>query len=845
MQIKRLLLFTPFIIASAFAQKTTILQDLLHFGGIPIAAPILCDSVNLKNEKFKTASFLKSSISEPASFKVLKVGADSIFRGGKPTKGSELSLFKFYFTPTDFLPVKLEFESPNVLEIYVDGEKNTDKNSTDKSWEKAGSVPVKLNADPRQYEILVKMQVNAADSCEAMLKISAQTEKRDSAAVFAFSSSERRRYWTSDFLMGKKILGVSLSPNGRFALVNYSYVYKDGSVGNCCELTDLNSGKLLWREDPNTRQLAWMPLSNSLYYTSKGFSGKELRTLDPLTLEEKVLVKDFPDGSYTWSPKESFLLYSVPETLPAEKGDLRRIINPEDRQPEFRSRNSLFLYDLKTGLKRRLTFGTDNVYLLAYSDDEKQILFSTRRAFLPEHPFSDGSLFMLTLDNMKVDTIWQHEKYASWATFSPDGKKLLIRGDANAFGGIGLKIESNQTANTYDEQLFLMDLATRKVEALTKDFDPAVQYAQWSSFDGKIYINAEDKDYKRMFTLDPLTKKITRLPLSPDVIGGFELALTTGRAAYFGSTVSETGKVYTMDLKTQKEKMVVAPGVERLSKVEPIKVEDWNFKASDGTTIYGRYYLPPGFDAAKKYPMLVYYYGGTSPTSRAFESNYPLNLYAAMGYVVYTLQPSGTTGFGQAFSARHVNAWGDKTSDEIIQGTKQFCREHAYADSTKLGCFGASYGGFMTMYLQTKTDLFKAAVSHAGISSISSYWGEGYWGYTYSSAASSGSYPWNNRELYLDHSPLFNADKIKTPLLLLHGSVDTNVPIGESIQLFTALKMMGKEVEFVRIEGENHSVRNFSRKMEWQRTILAYFAKYLKSDDRWWTELYKPTALEK
>lgn len=845
MRIKLLLLFSPFILTSSIAQKTTLLKDVLYYGGISVPAPILCDSVNLNNEKFKTASILKTPLSEPAEYKVLQAGTDSVFNGGKPLTGSELSLFKFYLCPTDFLPLKVEIKSPNTLEVYVDGEKNTDKSTTEKSWDKAGSVSVNLKADPRQYAIVVKMQVNATDSCAVLLKVSVVTEKRDSSAVFSFSSSERRRYWTSDFLMGKKAQVVSLSPNGRFALINYNYVYKDGSAGNCCELTDLNTGKMLWREDPNNRQLAWMPLSNTLYYMAKGFSGRELRTLDPLTLEEKVLLKDFPEGSFTWSPKETFLIYSVSESLPAEKGELHRIINPEDRQSEFRSRNSLFLYDLKTGLKRRLTFGTDEVNLLAYSSDEKQLLFSTRRAFLPEQPFSDGSLFLLTLDNMKVDTIWYHDKYASWATFSPDGKKLLVRGDPNAFGGIGLKTDSGQIANDYDGQLFIMDLATRKVEALTKDFDPSVPFAQWSPFDGKIYLSAEDRDYVRIFSLDPVTKKITRLPLSPDVIGGFDLALTAGKAIYFGSTVSETGKVYSMDLKSQKEKLLAAPGAERLAMVEPVKVEDWNFKASDGTILYGRFYLPPGFDSTKKYPTLVYYYGGTSPTSRAFESNYPLNLYAAMGYVVYTLQPSGTTGFGQAFSARHVNAWGDRTADEIILGTKQFCREHPFADSTKLGCFGASYGGFMTMYLQTKTDMFKAAVSHAGISSIASYWGEGYWGYTYSSAASAGSYPWNNPELYWDHSPLFHADKIKTPLLLLQGSVDTNVPIGESIQMFTALKVLGKDVEYVRIEGENHSIRNFSRKMEWQRTILAFFAKHLKSDDRWWVEMYKPTALEK
>ena len=92
------------------------------------------------------------------------------------------------------------------------------------------------------------------------------------------------------------------------------------------------------------------------------------------------------------------------------------------------------------------------------------------------------------------------------------------------------------------------------------------------------------------------------------------------------------------------------------------------------------------------------------------------------------------------------------------------------------------------MYLQTKTDMFAAAASHAGISNVTSYWGEGYWGYSYNSVAAADSYPWNNPDLFTKHGALFNADKINTPLLLLHGTVDTNVPIGESIQLYNALK---------------------------------------------------------
>lgn len=146
------------------------------------------------------------------------------------------------------------------------------------------------------------------------------------------------------------------------------------------------------------------------------------------------------------------------------------------------------------------------------------------------------------------------------------------------------------------------------------------------------------------------------------------------------------------------------------------EVHDWNFQAAAGDTIYGRYYLPPHFDPSKKYPLIVNYYGGTSPTERSLENRYPSHTYAALGYVVYIIQPSGATGFGQEFSARHVNAWGKRTGDEIIEGTKKFCEEHSFVDAKKIGCIGASYGGFMTQYLQTKTDIFAAAISHAGIS---------------------------------------------------------------------------------------------------------------------------------
>ena len=217
---------------------------------------------------------------------------------------------------------------------------------------------------------------------------------------------------------------------------------------------------------------------------------------------------------------------------------------------------------------------------------------------------------------------------------------------------------------------------------------------------------------------------------------------------------------------------------------------------------------------------------------------YTPQLFASRDYVVYVVNPSGTTGYGQEFSARHVNAWGKRTADEIIEGTKEFCRQHPFVDDKKIGCLGASYGGFMTQLLQTKTDIFAAAVSHAGISNVTSYWGEGFWGYSYNAVAAAKSYPWTDPELYTQQGSLFNADKIHTPLLLLHGTVDTNVPIGESIQLFNALKVLGRTVEFITVEDQNHVITDYNKRKLWQNTIMAWFAKWLQDDPQWWDSMY-------
>ena len=639
---------------------------------------------------------------------------------------------------------------------------------------------------------------------------------------------------------GTRIRSVSLSPNGKYLLTSYQTTFPGGKTESFQQVTDRAGGQVL--VESSTNNYSWTPQSNRLYYTRNGLQGKELVTIDPATKTESVLAANLPDGWFVFSPTEDYLIFTVSEEGPKKDEDMEEILVPDDRQPGWRTRYFLHKYDLATGLFERLTYGYNSTSLNDISKDGRYLLFTSREATLTQRPFSTTTLYRMDLQTMEIEKILK-DPFISFASFSPDGKQLAVAASGEAFDGIGLNIAPGQTSNTADGQLFIYDLASKQATTVTKEFDPSVQNFTWNNYDKQIYLQGEDKDCVRLYVLNPANGKINPVPLKEEILSDFTIAEAAPELVYFGESASNSQRLYSVNLKKNTTVCLKDLSETILKDVTLGEVHDWNFQAAAGDTIYGRYYLPPHFDPNKKYPLIVNYYGGTSPTERSLENRYPSHAYAALGYVVYIIQPSGATGFGQEFSARHVNAWGKRTGDEIIEGTKKFCAEHNFVDAQKIGCIGASYGGFMTQYLQTKTDIFAAAISHAGISDITSYWGEGYWGYSYSSLATANSYPWNARDIYVEQSPLFHADKINTPILFLHGSVDTNVPVGESIQMFTALKLLGKETAFIQVKGQNHQIFDYKKRAEWNNTIYAWFAKYLKEQPEWWEALYPKKSL--
>lgn len=808
---------------------------------VAVRTPLQGDSINFKGDKFTLRDLVKTQVNldfDGRACERMATDTAGYVTVKKADKDHLLYLFATNLRPERFMKGTLNVYSPARFEVFVNGESKSVKDTAEDSLSQVRPTAVSLRLEPEaDYEIVVKLLSAADDKAQPALKCEFVKDKDFAEVGCRIAPDLKRRFSLYNSAFGSRVYSVSLSPNGKYLLTCYSDTYSPKRYNTRYELTEVKTGRVIL---PNANSgMRWMPLSNKLYYTVTGKQQKDLVVFDPATMREEVILKDVPEGSFVWSPLEDFLIYTSKDEGEKVSGPLKRLLHPDDRIPNARDRYYLAKYDLATGLSERLTYGSHNVYLNDISPDGKKLLCSTSQSNITRCPFSLSSLFEIDLATLKADTLVSWDDYMGGGSYSPDGKQLLLTGSPSAFGGIGKNCGAHPIANDFDTQAFIMDLATRKITPITRDFNPTVSPLTWNRVDGCIYFNTTDGDCKHIYRYSPKTGKYEMLPLEEDVISSFTLADDNPAiAAYVGSGNASTGVAYMYDAKKKASTLLANPMKPTLDKIELGATKEWNFTAADGSEIKGMMCLPPSFDSSKKYPLIVYYYGGTTPTTRGITSPYAAQLFASRNYVVYVIQPSGAIGYGQEFSARHVNAWGERTADEIIEGTKKFCEAHPFVNAKRIGCLGASYGGFMTMYLQTKTDMFAAAASHAGISNVTSYWGEGYWGYSYNSVAAAESYPWNNPDLFTKQGALFNADKIKTPLLLLHGTVDTNVPIGESIQLYNALKILGKPVEFITVDGENHFISDYPKRELWHNSIMAWFARWLQDSPAWWNDLY-------
>ena len=846
-------------LAKATAADGVAVGSLLSTGPAPSLSPLMTGDASALKVSFVPEFDPKSAwpvagerLSAPTSnggwsWRAVSAGEEGSVALESGT-GPLLEWFALYLWVDRYGSVGIDVKAAGALRLFVDGEQQAEAGAADA---KETDLEQKLVLHRGTHRLLLRSE-RPGDAGKLALRIEAQNEQQIEAGVDP-------QHGVTDYNEWREIVslsGLSLSPDGTLLAFNRSERIGDSSWRRL-DVVHLEDETTVAASlgGSGSRAIAWCKQSEHLLYQN----GTSLFIWDRHTGDVRQVLHEEPGlGSVAWSDDGSFIVFSSTRGAPDKKKGPRRREELREKLSDWPQAPHLHMMLLDSGVRRRVALpgdwlqdgfgimpgGKSLVYL-------RNLPMNQRPWFFTEFRIVD---LITGADRLVGNAVMGFENRPGMAglAIAPNGDRVAFVGPPSELGRIG-----HPEVNAFDPNLWVMELADGSMLRVTGNFRGSVDgHLSWAP-DGKTIrflasVGSESRVVEVVLPqvegepiLTIYSEPYESEPEDGEVISDISLA-DDGSFACVASSPTRPRALYTGQDPGGSLEIFLDPNAalsERWQVAEPV---DASFTGPDGSQIEAWLYRPertagerPASERAarEKLPLIVYYYGGATPTKRAF--NVMHQYLVAHGYAVLAMNPRGAGGYGQKFSDQHVAEWGERAGADIIAGVQTVLATNDDLDPERVGCYGGSYGGFMTLWLVSHCDLFGAAVSMYGISNIASYWGDGTWGYTYGDQAVN-RYPWSHPEWFTQHSPLFHADQVNTPLLLLHGESDGNVPVGESEQMFTALKLLGRLVELVRFPGEDHGiVGTWKNRVEHRAMMLEWFDLHLKQQPDAWKARWK------
>jgi len=401
-------------------------------------------------------------------------------------------------------------------------------------------------------------------------------------------------------------------------------------------------------------------------------------------------------------------------------------------------------------------------------------------------------------------------------TYSPDGRYLAYR----------MQREPGYESDRH--RLALLERSTGKVRVLTADFDHPVHEYQWFPDAKGILVQAPVRGRWPLYRVAVPSGRLARLPAPPSV-AEFHLAPAGEVIAFTHSTVAQPPELYAVSADGRTPRKLTSQNAALVDRVDFRPAESLWVPGADGRKIHVWVVKPHGFRPGRRYPLILNVHGGPQyQWSDSFRGDW--QVYPAKGYVVAFPNTTGSTGYGQDFTAAISKDWGGQVYRDTLRVTDALAKL-PYVDPQRLGIMGWSYGGYLTNWVISQTDRFKAAASMMGVYDLRMWYAttEEHWFPEWDL----GGQPWT-RKAWRRFSPSNHATKIETPTLILTGERDYRIPYTQSIALFTDLRKQGVPARLVIFSEDGHWPSRVKSMPVYYNAHLEWFHQYLGGGEAPW-----------
>ncbi len=440
---------------------------------------------------------------------------------------------------------------------------------------------------------------------------------------------------------------------------------------------------------------------------------------------------------------------------------------------------------------KRLTEGNFTVSGFAWNPDGQTIAFNRQRNPLINSGIT-ADIVIIDIATKKITTLVSNPTGDFISKWSPDGNAFVYSSSVN-----------DSTTNFFkNNRLFIYDMNTKASREIATDIDEQKSVFDWNK--NGLFLGALDKTTQKIFTADIKTGKTNMVAVPLQIAANISFSKNTNNLVITGRNHADLNEIYSWQF-DQPLKKITDNNVQIAGWNTPVS-EVISWKSNDGATIEGVLLKPKNYNANKKYPLLVVIHGGPTGIDVPDPASgyvYPLMQWVEKGALVLRVNYRGSAGYGEKFRELNVRNLGVGDMWDVVSGIN-YLNKKGMIDTSKMGSMGWSQGGYISAFLTTNTNIFKAISVGAGISNwVTYYVSTDITPFTRQYLKST---PWNDMDIYLKTSPMTNINKATTPTLIQHGEFDRRVPISNAYELFRGLQDRGVASKLIVYKGFGHGI---------------------------------------